>query len=102
MEVTTVEYKINFLNARQGGTLHAVGRVVRGGKRIIVTTLQKFGVIKARKQCVKVRGAFAFACLMHTVVNARSLASTLSRCSMLHIFSHTLVLRVIMSKTACC
>ena len=40
MEVTTVEYKINFLNARQGGTLHAVGRVVRGGKRIIVTTAE--------------------------------------------------------------
>ena len=40
MEVTTVEYKINFLSARQGGTLHAVGRVVRGGKRIIVTTAE--------------------------------------------------------------
>lgn len=40
MEVTTVEYKINFLQARQGGTLHATGRVVRGGKRIIVTTAE--------------------------------------------------------------
>lgn len=38
MEVTTVEYKINFLAAFQGGELHATGRVVRGGKRIIVTT----------------------------------------------------------------
>lgn len=37
MEVTTVEYKINFLQARQGGSLHATGRVVRSGKRIIVT-----------------------------------------------------------------
>jgi uncharacterized protein (TIGR00369 family) len=38
MEVTTVEYKINFLAAFQGGELHATGRVVKGGKRIIVTT----------------------------------------------------------------
>lgn len=40
MEVTTVEYKINFLNARQGGSLLATGRVVRGGKRIIVTSAE--------------------------------------------------------------
>lgn len=38
MEVTTVEYKINFLAAFQGGELQATGCVVRGGKRIIVTT----------------------------------------------------------------
>ena len=38
MEVTTVEYKINFLAAFQGGELQATGRVVKGGKRIIVTT----------------------------------------------------------------
>jgi uncharacterized protein (TIGR00369 family) len=37
MEVTTVEYKINFLASFQGGELHATGRVVRGGKLIIVT-----------------------------------------------------------------
>jgi uncharacterized protein (TIGR00369 family) len=40
MEVTTVEYKINFLASFQGGELHATGRVVRGGKRIIVTTAE--------------------------------------------------------------
>jgi uncharacterized protein (TIGR00369 family) len=40
MEVTTVEYKINFLASFQGGELHASGRVVRGGKRIIVTTAE--------------------------------------------------------------
>ena len=40
MEVTTVEYKINFLQARQGGSLHATGRVLRSGKRIIVTTAE--------------------------------------------------------------
>ena len=28
------------IQARQGGTLHATGRVVRGGKRIIVTTAE--------------------------------------------------------------
>lgn len=38
MEVTTVEYKINFLAALRGGTLHATGQVVRAGKRIIVTS----------------------------------------------------------------
>ena len=38
MEVVTVEYKINFLAARQGGALRAVGRVVRAGQRFIVAT----------------------------------------------------------------
>ena len=38
MEVTTVEYKINFLAAFQGGELRAVGRVLKGGKRLIITT----------------------------------------------------------------
>lgn len=38
MEVTTVEYKINFLAALRGGSLEATGQVVRAGKRIIVTT----------------------------------------------------------------
>lgn len=37
MEVTTVEYKINFLAAFQGGELQATGRVLKSGKRIIVT-----------------------------------------------------------------
>lgn len=40
MEVTTVEYKINFLNAFQGGELHAHGRVVKAGKRLIITTAE--------------------------------------------------------------
>ena len=39
-EVTTVEYKINFLAAFNDGELRAVGRVVRAGKRIIVTTAE--------------------------------------------------------------
>lgn len=37
MEVVTVEYKINFLAAFQGGELRATGRVAKGGKRIIVS-----------------------------------------------------------------
>ncbi len=37
MEVTTVEYKINFLAAFQGGELRAIGRVLKGGKRLIIT-----------------------------------------------------------------
>ncbi len=38
MEVTTVEYKINFLAAFQGGELRATGHVVKAGRRLIVTT----------------------------------------------------------------
>jgi uncharacterized protein (TIGR00369 family) len=40
MEVTTVEYKINFLNAFEGGELRAIGRVVKAGRRLIVTTAE--------------------------------------------------------------
>jgi uncharacterized protein (TIGR00369 family) len=40
MEVTTVEYKINFLAAFSSGELRALGRVVKAGKRIIVTTAE--------------------------------------------------------------
>lgn len=40
MEVTTVEYKINFLAAFQGGELRALGRVVKAGWRLIVTTAE--------------------------------------------------------------
>jgi uncharacterized protein (TIGR00369 family) len=40
MEVTTVEYKINFLASFQGGSLHATGRVAKAGRRIIVTTAE--------------------------------------------------------------
>ena len=39
-EVTTVEYKINFLTSFKDGELRAVGRVVKAGKRIIVTTAE--------------------------------------------------------------
>ena len=39
-EVTTVEYKINFLAGFGGGELRAVGRVIRVGKRIIVATAE--------------------------------------------------------------
>ena len=39
-EVTSVEYKINFLAAFTGGTLEARGRVLRAGKRIIVTAAE--------------------------------------------------------------
>ena len=40
MEVTTVEYKINFLAAFQGGRLRATGKVMKAGKRIIITTAE--------------------------------------------------------------
>ena len=40
MEVTTVEYKINFFAGFTDGELRAVGKVVKAGKRIIVTTAE--------------------------------------------------------------
>ena len=40
MEVSTVEYKVNFLAAFQGGELRATGRVVKAGRRIIVTSAE--------------------------------------------------------------
>ncbi|MCY7369541.1 MAG: PaaI family thioesterase [Polaromonas sp.] len=39
-EVTTVEYKINFLSSCTSGELRATGRVVKAGKRIIVATAE--------------------------------------------------------------
>jgi uncharacterized protein (TIGR00369 family) len=44
MEVVTVEYKINFLSGHQEGELRAVGKVVKGGKRIVVATAEVFHV----------------------------------------------------------
>lgn len=40
MEVVTVEYKINFLAGHQGGEIRAIGRVVKAGKRVIVTSAE--------------------------------------------------------------
>jgi uncharacterized protein (TIGR00369 family) len=40
MEVVTIEYKINFLNSLQGGNIHAVGQVIKAGKRVIVTSAE--------------------------------------------------------------
>jgi len=39
-EVVSVEYKINFLASCQGGELRASGRVVKAGKRVIITTAE--------------------------------------------------------------
>jgi uncharacterized protein (TIGR00369 family) len=39
-EVTTVEYKINFLASFDSGELRARGLVVRAGRRLIVTTAE--------------------------------------------------------------
>ena len=40
MEVSTVEYKVNLLAAFQGGELRATGRIVKAGRRIIVTSAE--------------------------------------------------------------
>ncbi len=50
MEVTTVEYKINFLSAHQQGELRAVGKVVKSGRRIVVTTAEVFHLDADGKQ----------------------------------------------------
>ena len=50
MEVTTVEYKINFLASFTGGELRAIGHVVKAGKRIIVTTAEVVHVDASGKQ----------------------------------------------------
>jgi uncharacterized protein (TIGR00369 family) len=49
-EVTTVEYKINFLAGFQGGELRATGRVVKAGRRLIITTADVMHVDAAGKQ----------------------------------------------------
>ncbi len=49
-EVTTVEYKINFLAGFNDGELRAVGRVAKAGKRIIVTTAEVTHIAPDGKQ----------------------------------------------------
>lgn len=39
-EVVTAEYKINLLSNHQGGALRATGRVVKSGRRLIVTSAE--------------------------------------------------------------
>ena len=52
MEVTTVEYKINFLASFAGGELRAIGRLVKAGKRILVTTAEVVHVDANGKQTI--------------------------------------------------
>lgn len=40
MEIVTVEYKINFISACQGGELRATGVVLKAGKRIVTATAE--------------------------------------------------------------
>jgi uncharacterized protein (TIGR00369 family) len=40
MEVVTVEYKINFLNSLQGGEIRAMGKVLKTGRRVIVSSAE--------------------------------------------------------------
>ena len=50
MEVTSVEYKINFLAAFQGGELRATGHVVKTGRRLMVTTADVMHVDASGKE----------------------------------------------------
>ena len=49
MEIVTVEYKINFLASFQGGEIRATGRVLKGGKRVVVTSAEVVHVDEAGK-----------------------------------------------------
>ena len=49
-EVTTVEYKINFMAGFNDGELRALGRVAKAGKRIIVTTAEVTHVAPGGKE----------------------------------------------------
>ena len=49
-EVTTVEYKINLMAGFNDGELRALGRVVKAGKRIIVTTAEVTHIAPGGKQ----------------------------------------------------
>ena len=49
-EVVSAEYKINFLGTYQGGALRATGRVLKPGKRLIVTTAEVTHVDDAGKE----------------------------------------------------
>jgi uncharacterized protein (TIGR00369 family) len=40
MEVVTVEYKINFLASHQGGEIRATGKVIKAGRRVVVTSAE--------------------------------------------------------------
>lgn len=50
MEVVTVEYKINFLGSFQGGALCAVGKVLKPGKRLIITAAEVLHVAEDGKR----------------------------------------------------
>lgn len=52
LEVMTVEYKINFLASFQDGELRAVGRVIRAGKRIVVTSAEVTHISASGKSSV--------------------------------------------------
>ena len=49
-EVVTVEYKVNFLASFQSGEIRAIGRVAKGGKRIVVTTAEVVHIDDSGKQ----------------------------------------------------
>ncbi|RZJ17965.1 MAG: PaaI family thioesterase [Haliea sp.] len=49
-EVTTVEYKINFMAGFRDGELVATGRVIKAGRRIIVTSAEVIHHDAAGKQ----------------------------------------------------
>jgi uncharacterized protein (TIGR00369 family) len=50
VDVVTAEYKINFLASYRGGALRAIGRVLKPGKRLIITAAEVVHVDDAGKE----------------------------------------------------
>ncbi len=61
LEVTTIEYKINFLAAYPSGRLLATGEVVRAGRRVIVATAHVVHIDEQgqRKDCAIMQATIA-------------------------------------------
>jgi uncharacterized protein (TIGR00369 family) len=49
-EITTAEFKINLLASKKGGELRAVGKTVKSGKRIVVTTAEVIHIDEITKE----------------------------------------------------
>jgi uncharacterized protein (TIGR00369 family) len=52
-DVITIEFKINFLQAAKGTALHASGRVLKAGKRIVIAESEVFDGESLVAKCVE-------------------------------------------------
>lgn len=52
-DVITIEFKINFLHPAKGNVLHAAGRVLKAGKRIVIAESEVFDGETLVAKCVE-------------------------------------------------